>query len=125
MKPNKYLKESERTERKFPDGLSLEPFQIELLHASMGAVTESAEMMDAMKKHLIYGAELDMVNVLEEIGDMMWYIAIVCRVAEVSLGTVLQNNIDKLRVRFPDQFDELQAMDRDLDAERTTLENIG
>jgi NTP pyrophosphatase (non-canonical NTP hydrolase) len=91
----------------------------------MGAVTESAEMMDAMKKHLIYGAELDMVNVLEEIGDMMWYIAIVCRVAEVSLGTVLQNNIDKLRVRFPDQFDELQAMDRDLDAERTTLENIG
>jgi hypothetical protein len=76
----------------------------------MGAVTESAEMMDAMKKHLIYGAELDMVK---------------CRVAEVSLGTVLQNNIDKLRVRFPDQFDELQAMDRDLDAERTTLENIG
>jgi len=81
-------------------------------------------MMDAMKKHLIYGAELDIVNVSEEVGDMMWYIAIVCRKANLSLGTILQQNIDKLRARFPEKFTEQNAMNRDLGLERSTLEKF-
>ena len=47
-----------------------------LLHAAIGLVTESAELLDAYKKHMFYGSKLDMVNVKEEIGDCFWYVAL-------------------------------------------------
>ncbi len=49
-----------------------------LLHAAIGLVTESAELLDAYKKHMFYGSKLDMVNVKEEIGDCFWYVALAC-----------------------------------------------
>lgn len=43
-------------------------------HATAGLVTETGEIFDAYKKHMIYGKPLDTVNVLEEVGDLMWYL---------------------------------------------------
>ena len=34
-----------------------------------GVVGEIGELMDAYKRHIAYGKELDRINVLEEIGD--------------------------------------------------------
>ena len=42
-------------------------------HAAMGLVTESAEITDAIKKYMIYGKKLDRTNLIEELGDVMWY----------------------------------------------------
>lgn len=43
-------------------------------HAVVGMVTEVGELFDAYKKQEIYDKPLDRVNVLEEIGDIMWYL---------------------------------------------------
>jgi len=94
----------------------------DLLHASMGLVTEAGEFQDMLKKHLYYGRELDEVNLKEEIGDVLWYCAIALNALGTDFETVMQTNIDKLRARFPEKFTEDNANSRDLDKEREILE---
>lgn len=93
-----------------------------LLHAAMGMVTESAEFMDALKKHFIYGKPIDEVNLIEELGDVCWYIAIACKALGTDFESIQRINIEKLRRRFPGKFTEEAALNRDLDAERAVLE---
>lgn len=47
-----------------------------VIHATMGLRTELAELLDALKKRLIYGKPIDVTNVLEECGDILWYAAL-------------------------------------------------
>jgi NTP pyrophosphatase (non-canonical NTP hydrolase) len=78
--------------------------------------------MDAFKKSVFYKKPLDKVNVGEEIADIMWYVSNLCRLLNLNFEKLLQNNIDKLKVRFPEKFNEHKALNRDLDSERRTLE---
>lgn len=95
----------------------------DLLHASMGLVTEAGEFQDMLKKHLYYGRELDTVNLREEIGDLLWYCAIALNALDTDFQAVMQTNIDKLKARYPEKFTEEKAENRDLDKERKILEN--
>lgn len=115
MKFEDYLGASERT-------LIDKGHDLNLLHAAMGISTEAGELMDAFKRKIFYGKPLDVVNVKEEIGDLMWYVAILMRELDLDLEEVLQLNIDKLRARFPERFTEQHALNRDLERERGILE---
>lgn len=94
----------------------------DLLHCAIGISTESGELLDAFKKHIYYGKPLDMVNVGEELADCMWYISNLCRLTNLDFNTLLENNINKLKVRYPDKFTMENALNRDLAAERRELE---
>lgn len=96
--------------------------KLDLIHASMGLVTEAGEFQDMLKKHLYYGRELDEVNLKEEIGDVLWYCAIALNALKTDFDTVMQTNIDKLKARFPEEFTEENANSRDLEKEREILE---
>lgn len=98
------------------------PATSRLLHAAMGMVTESGEFMDVLKKHIFYGKVVDEINLKEELGDIMWYMAIACDVLGTDFETEMQRNIAKLRERYPSMFDSEHAINRDLDAERAVLE---
>ncbi len=50
--------------------------KLNILHAITGIVTELGELADAYKRHIWYEEELDKVNVAEEVGDILWYIAV-------------------------------------------------
>jgi len=93
-----------------------------LVHAQMGMQTETAEFTDALKKSLFYGQPLDIVNLKEELGDLMWYMAI----AMDELGTNFELEstrvINKLQSRYPEKFDNTLAKNRNLKAERVILE---
>lgn len=117
-----YMQLAGRTNKTFPGGVSLSQEQMEVLHGSMGMVTESGELMDAIKKNFIYGADLDKVNMQEELGDIMWYWILICRFYSWDPALILKMNIDKLSLRFPDKFTKEAAMVRDLDKERENLE---
>jgi NTP pyrophosphatase (non-canonical NTP hydrolase) len=95
---------------------------IDLLHASIGMQTESAEFSDMLKKHIFYGKPLDKVNLAEEIGDQLWYIAMALRALDTDFETVMERNIAKLKARYPDKFTLELAENRDLDKERAILE---
>lgn len=93
------------------------------IHMVMGMTTEVGEITDVYKKNLAYGKPVDLVNVREEIGDLMWYISQLCNYYGWDLEEILQTNIDKLRSRFPNKFNGNDAIKRDLAAERKILEN--
>lgn len=96
-------------------------FILRLLHGAMGLVTEAAELMDALKTHIYYGKPLDHINLREEVGDGFWYAAIIADTENVTFEEIQERIIAKLRVRFPQKFDEQKAVNRDLESERKVL----
>lgn len=95
---------------------------LEILHGAIGLATESGEVLDVMKKHIYYNKPIDTVNVAEEVGDVLWYCALILRNLGMTFEQVAQMNINKLEKRFPEKFTEEQAMQRDLFTERAQLE---
>jgi NTP pyrophosphatase (non-canonical NTP hydrolase) len=98
---------------------------LKIIHAVMGMVTEAGELMDAVKRHLIYGKSLDFVNLMEENGDSFWYQALLARASGFTFDQSMDRNIAKLLKRFPEKFNEERALNRDLDAEREALGDNG
>lgn len=94
----------------------------QLLHAAIGMVTEAGEYLDAIKKTLFYGKKLDKTNLIEELGDQMWYIIIACDALGVDLSHICDINIKKLKARYPEKFLTHDALNRNLDKEREILE---
>lgn len=72
MKLQQYIIESERT-------LIDKGDKFNIIHAEWGIITEFGELVDHFKRHEYYGKPFDAVNVKEELGDIMWYIAIYLR----------------------------------------------
>ncbi len=102
-----------------------DPNTVRLLHAAMGMVTESAEFLDMLKKHIFYGKPIDATNAVEEIGDCTWYERIGLSALDVEYAEMLLTNVRKLKARFPDKFNEASAVTRNLDKERQVLEGGG
>lgn len=76
----------------------------DLINHTLGLAGESGEVVEMIKKHLYHGKELDQQRLAEELGDVLWYVAAVCSSAGLSLGDVAQDNITKLRDRYPEGF---------------------
>lgn len=93
-----------------------------LLHAAMGITTEAGEFFDPLKKYLFYGKQYDEVNLREELGDLLWYIAIACDALDTTVELEMARVLAKLQVRYPDKFEGYLALNRDLEGERAVLE---
>jgi len=78
-------------------------------HGILGVVTESQELAEVFLDHLENGTPLDEVNLREESGDVLWYVACVLREAGTTFDASMAGNIAKLKERFPDKFDEKKA----------------
>lgn len=118
----RYVKDACRTECSYEDSVERLMNWPDLIHGSMGLCTEVGELQDSVKRFIFYGKELDKVNVSEEIGDITWYLAILCKCLELDLSDVLQKNIEKLKKRYPEKFTEERALERNLEEERKVLE---
>jgi NTP pyrophosphatase (non-canonical NTP hydrolase) len=95
------------------------------MHMLMGMSTEVGELTDVFKKNLAYNKDIDWVNVEEELADILWYIVNFATLNQLNLTQAMENNINKLKVRYPEKFSEVLAENRDLVKERATLENRG
>lgn len=100
-----------------------DPNTIRLIHAVLGMVTESAELADMLKRHLFYGKPIDVVNGKEELGDTLWYVGLAIDVFKTTMNDILTMNINKLKLRYPEKFNEVDAVERDLTSERSLLES--
>jgi hypothetical protein len=109
-----------------------QPNIMRLEHAIMGIVTEAGELMDQLKKHVVYGKELDLVNLAEEGGDVFWYLALFIDTLAKLMGrdpvelenSIKETNIAKLKARYPEKFTETDAVVRNLTAERDILDRV-
>jgi NTP pyrophosphatase (non-canonical NTP hydrolase) len=92
------------------------------MHAILGIMTELGEFADPFKKFIFYGKPIDRTNAIEELGDLLWYVAIAAAALHTTIAEVQRVNIEKLSKRYPEKFTEFLAVNRDLAAERETLE---
>lgn len=116
MKLEEYIEAAGRTDAPLGDDFK------HGLHMVIGMATEVGELQDIYKKRLAYDKPIDEVNEKEELGDLMWYIANHVRWKGWDLEEIMQTNIDKLKARFPEKFDNEKALNRDLTKERKILE---
>ncbi len=83
-----------------------------LVHASMGVAGEAGELVDAVKKHWVYGKPLDKENILEECGDTLFYLVAMLHECGFSLMDAMEANQAKLAKRYPDGWSEQAAIER-------------
>jgi len=72
----------------------------QLNHAALGVCGEAGELADAIKKHVHYGKEIDIDNVVEELGDLRFYIQAVQNLFGITEQHILQYNAQKLEKRY-------------------------
>ncbi len=76
-----------------------------LINSVMGLCGESGEAIDIVKKWLAQGHELDKEHLAKELGDVAWYLAEAATALDMDLSDILQQNLDKLAARYPEDFD--------------------
>lgn len=58
-----------------------------------------------MKKWIFHEKPLDVEHAQKEIGDVLWYVAMICHSFGWDMDAIMQQNIDKLKARYPEGFD--------------------
>ena len=86
-----------------------------LINSVMGLCGESGEAIDIVKKWMAQGHELDRERLAKELGDIAWYLAEAATALDLSLEDILRANIEKLKKRYPEGFDETRSIDRPQD----------
>jgi NTP pyrophosphatase (non-canonical NTP hydrolase) len=83
-----------------------------LLHASLGICGEGGELADAIKKNVYYEKDLDLENVLEECGDLLFYIQAMLDECGYTIEQAVEHNIAKLNKRYPQGYSNKAAQER-------------
>lgn len=81
--------------------------------ACLGLSGEVGEFNDTMKKVVFHEAEFDEEHLKKELGDICWYVAMMCESFGWSLDEILEMNVNKLKKRYPEGFDVYRANHRE------------
>lgn len=100
MTPEQYTKEALRT--LYPDLTVNERLSL----CGLGLCGESGEIADILKKFLHHrnGKPLDVDKVKDELGDVLWYMVVLCDTLGFTMEDAMQANADKLNRRHPTGF---------------------
>lgn len=108
------------------DGLTEEVYRAEVLRtyagpddragkltlAALGLAGETGEVVDLIKKHLFQGHEIDAQRLCDELGDVLWYLTLLCEAMGYSLHDLMAANVEKLSRRYPNGFDAERSRQR-------------
>lgn len=83
-----------------------------LMHAAVGISGEAGEILDAVKKTWVYGKSVDVTNIIEELGDLEFYMQALRNLIYTSRDEILLRNMDKLAKRYPDGYSDTAAIER-------------
>jgi len=93
----------------------------DIVHAAIGLYTEATELLEGIRDSL-EGKPYDAVNAFEECGDAEWYLAMLYRALGRTPKEARSANIAKLTARYPEKFTGEKAINRDIEQERSILE---
>ena len=83
-----------------------------LIYTALGLTGESGEVADIIKKTFYHAHPLDREAMSKELGDVLWYLAVMADGLGISLEQIAQENIAKLRERYPEGFSEARSINR-------------
>jgi len=71
---------------------------------ALGMAGEVGESVEIIKKHLFHGKPLDLKEVENELGDVLWYLSMLATQCGLSLNAIADKNLSKLESRYPNGF---------------------
>ena len=83
-----------------------------LTYTALGLTGESGEVAEMVKKAFFHGHVLDQGALAKELGDVLWYLAVMADGLGLSLESIAAENIAKLRARYPEGFSEERSRAR-------------
>ena len=93
-----------------------------LVHGLLGKITEALELVPILTA-VLAEQPVDLINLIEELGDDEFYTSLIRTAAETDRTTTLRRNVRKLRKRYKGGvFTAEEALRRQLDEERKELE---
>lgn len=95
MNFKEYQEKAMRTAGSYRDDVDM------LLNGVMGLNGEAGEVIDIVKKYLYQGHELNKNKIIDELGDVLWYINLIANSINMSLEHIAKYNISKLEKRYP------------------------
>jgi len=108
------------------NGLTLEEYQMlaartagaggrgerRLMVSALGLAGEAGEYANLVKKFTAHGHAVNTNAMVDELGDVLWYVAEAATSCGLNLGEIASQNVTKLRARYPEGFDEERSRNR-------------
>jgi NTP pyrophosphatase (non-canonical NTP hydrolase) len=87
-------------------------FDKTLIYTALGLTGEAGEVAEIIKKAFFHGHVLDKEALKKELGDVLWYLAVMANTLEIPLEDVARHNIEKLAKRYPQGFSQERSRNR-------------
>lgn len=104
---NQYQEYASRTAGAGGDG------QQRLIIAALGLAGEAGEFANLIKKLTAHGHEIPTEELADELGDVLWYLAEAATAINITLGDIAEQNVKKLRQRYPKGFSSESSINRE------------
>jgi NTP pyrophosphatase (non-canonical NTP hydrolase) len=111
MDANEYQRLAARTFIDRPD-FAIPEKEIMLVWYALGLAGEAGEVADHIKKGVFHQHGIDLEKLKKEIGDTLWYTAALCTMLDLNMSEIMQANIEKLWVRYPNGYNPADSKSR-------------
>lgn len=80
------------------------PFEKARVIFALGLAGEAGEVADYLKKVIGHGREFDRDKLVDELGDVLWYVSQLAHIHGITMSEIMFANRKKLTGRYPDGF---------------------
>jgi len=108
---NEYQKLAARTLIDKPD-TPLTPNETMIIWNAIGLAGEAGEVVDTLKKAIFHRHGLNQEQLTKELGDVLWYVAALCTTLGINMEDVMNQNIEKLKKRYPNGYSSEDSQKR-------------
>ncbi len=102
MDINQYKKKALRTDYADYSDFHTGDVSARLDYGAIGLVTESSKILDLIKKSKKSLHPLEKQKVIEELGDLLWYLNLTLDELGLSFEDVMEANLDKISKKYPE-----------------------
>lgn len=85
--------------------------EMRMLNWALG-LGEVGELQNLVKKWIFHGHNQGRLDMIDELGDILWYVAVMAYDLDTSLEAVMEKNIEKLKDRYPEGFNPAASINR-------------
>lgn len=111
MNANDYQNQVARTLIHEPDA-EYSPHEIMLVWCALKLAGEAGEVANYIGKGVFHQHGISDDPLIEELGDVLWYVVAICTLRGLSMDAVMQANIDKLIKRYPNGWSSSDSIAR-------------
>ena len=75
---------------------------LDFIHMTMALMSESGEFADIVKKAVFHSKEISKVDLVDELGDVLFYFMNIFHFLGFTIDDVMEANLIKIRERYPE-----------------------